>query len=81
MPNMENDITSLFRTLIAQTGSIDIAELEFKKMIAEDAELHRQYRDYCREVGSTERRGFLDYADEFLDSQESIWDSLSDFDE
>lgn len=78
---MENDITELFRTLIAQTGSIDMAEQEFKKMIGEDQDLHRLYRDYCQEVGSTERRGFLDFADEFMDSQESIWDSLSDFDE
>ena len=79
--SMEIDITELFRTLIAQTGAIDVAEQEFKKMIGEDADLHKLYRDYCHEVGSSERRGFLDYADEYIDNQESVWDSLSDYDE
>lgn len=78
---MEYDITELFRRLISQTGSIDVAEQEFKKMIGEDAELHRCYREYCHEVGSTERRGFLDFADEYMDNQEQIWRSLSDYDE
>ena len=58
-----------------------MAEAEFKKMIGEDEELHRRYREYCLEVGSTERNGFLDFADEYMDSRESIWDSLNDYDE
>ena len=72
---MDNEITELFQDIIAQAGSIDMAEAEFKKMIGEDEELHR------REVGSTERRGFLDFADDYMDSRESIWDSLNDYDE
>ncbi len=78
---MDNDITDIFRTIIQQTGSIDMAEAEFKKMIGEDDTLHSLYREYCREVGSSERRGFLDFADEYMDSQQSIWNHLSDFDE
>ena len=78
---MDNEITELFQDIIAQAGSIDMAEAEFKKMIGGNEELHRRYRDYCREVGSTERRGFLDFADDYMDSRESIWDSLNDYDE
>lgn len=67
--------------IISQAGSIDMAEAELKKRIGEDEQLHRLYREWCREVGSSERRGFLDFCDEYLDRQDSIWDTLeNDFD-
>lgn len=76
-----NDITEVFREVLRQTGSIDMAEAEFKKMIGEDQELHRLYRDWCHEVGSSERRGFFDFCDEYMDSQDSVWDALdNDYD-
>ncbi|MDE6282608.1 MAG: hypothetical protein K2L97_01305 [Muribaculaceae bacterium] len=76
-----NDITELFRQVISQAGSIDVAESEFKKMIGEDDDLHKAYRQWCHEVGSSERNGFLDYCEEYLDNQESIWDTLdNDYD-
>lgn len=75
------DITELFMKIISQAGSIDMAEAELKKRIGEDEQLHRLYREWCREVGSSERRGFLDFCDEYLDRQDSIWDTLeNDFD-
>lgn len=79
---MDNhDITDLFLELIRQTGSIDMAEAEFKKRIGDDEDLHQSYREWCHEVGSSERRGFMDFCDEYLDSQDSIWDALdNDFD-
>lgn len=78
---MITDITEVFREVIRQTGSIDIAEAEFKKMLGEDADLHTLYRQWCDEVGSSERRGFLDFCDEYIDSQDSVWDSFdNDFD-
>ena len=73
-----NDITDLFNGMLQQYGSVDIAEAEFKKMIHEDPEIRNQYRDWCHEVGSSEKRGFLDYCEEYLESQESIWDNLKD---
>lgn len=75
------DITELFDDIIRQAGSVDMAEAEFKKMINEDSELKGEYREWCHAVGSTERRGFLDYCDEYMASQDSVWDSLSDYDE
>ncbi len=76
-----NDITHIFNKIIHQNKSIDVAEYEFKKMIADDAELRENYKEWCHAVGSTEKQGFLDYCDEFKNSQDDIWDSLSDYDE
>ncbi|MCM1094369.1 MAG: hypothetical protein NC248_06705 [Bacteroides sp.] len=74
-----NDITELFRDLLQQYRGIDIAESEFKKMIHEDDELHEEYREWCDAVGSSEKMGFIDYCEEFLESQDSIYDHLNDF--
>lgn len=75
------DNTEYFNSLISQTGSIDMAEAEFKRAIAEDNELHTIYREWCHENGSSERNGFLDFCDEYMESQDSKWDSLNDYDE
>ena len=75
------DITDLFQELLHNNRSVDIAEAEFKKLIHEDAELHEQYRDWCDAVGNSEKMGFLDYCDEYLESQDSIYDTLNDYDE
>ncbi len=75
------DITELFQQLIHHNRSVDIAEAEFKKLIHEDAELHEQYREWCDSVGSSEKMGFIDYCDEYLESQDSIYDTLNDYDE
>lgn len=75
-----NDITEVFQQVIGQYGSVDIADVEFKKMIDEDAELRGEYREWCDAVGSTERNGFLDYCEEYLADQHSIYDTLADDD-
>ncbi len=75
------DITELFQDIIRQNRSLDIAEAEFKKLIHEDAELREQYREWCDAVGSSEKMGFLDYCDEYIESQDSIYDALNDYDE
>lgn len=76
-----NDITEIFDNILQTCGSVDIAHVEFKKMMYEDDTIHEMYKQWCDENGSSEKRGFLDYADEYLDSQASIWDSLNDYDE
>ncbi len=75
------DITEYFNSLISQTGRIDMAEAEVKRASAEDNELHTIYREWCHENGSSERNGFLDFCDEYMESQDSKWDSLNDYDE
>ncbi len=66
---------------MSQYGSIDIANSEFKKLLAEDDNLADEYREWCASVGSSEKMGFLDFCDELLDNQQSIYDTLNDFDE
>ena len=75
------DITQLFLHIIHQYKSVDIAEAEFKKMLHEGTEPRGEYREWCDAVGSSEKMGFLDYCDEYMDSQESIYDTLNDYDE
>ena len=75
------DLTDYFISVIKQSGSIDIAESEFKRAISDDDDLRAKYREWCHQVGSCEKRGFLDFCDEYLASQDSVWDTLSDYDE
>ncbi len=78
---MMKDITEIFDSFLQEYGSIDIAESEFKKNIHEYPELREQYREWCKIVGSTEKNGFFDYCDEYLDSQNDVWDTLNSYDE
>ena len=71
-------ITDHFNSLLQEYDSIDIAEAEFKKQLHENHELKTAYREWCHEVGSSEKRGFLDYCEEYFDSQGSIWNNLKD---
>ncbi len=75
-----DDLEELFKYIIDQHRSIDVADMEFHKMIAEDQALRDQYRQWCHEVGNTERNGFRDYCNEYIENQESVWDSLTDYD-
>lgn len=72
------DITDFFNEMLRLYGSVDIAEAEFKKQLHEDADLHQRYREWCHEVGSSEKNGFMDYCEEYIESQKSIWDNLKD---
>ena len=75
-----SDITEVFLQVIGQYGSVDIADAEFKKMIHEDAELRSEYREWCDAVNKKKKNGFLDYCEEYLDNQSSIYDTLKDDD-
>lgn len=74
-------ITDIFNRYLGEFESVDIAEFEFKKAIHADSQLRSLYRDWCHEVGSTEKNGFFDYCDEYLAEQNDVWNNLSDFDE
>lgn len=73
-----DDITGIFDDMLKHYGSTDIADAELKKMIHEDPELRASCRQWCDEVGSSEKRGFLDYCEEYFESLDSIWDNLKD---
>lgn len=76
-----DDITLHFDRIINESRELDIAEAEFKRHIADDPELRALYRQWCEENDTTERRGFIDYAREYVEQNEEKWDSLTDYDE
>ncbi|MCM1111557.1 MAG: hypothetical protein NC336_10145 [Clostridium sp.] len=78
---MQQEITEIFETYIRQYRNIDIADAEFKKNIHEDPALRSAYREWCDEVGSTEKNGFLDFCEEYLESDDEVWKTLDDYDE
>jgi phage/plasmid-associated DNA primase len=71
------DILDVFRTVASQHRAVDTAESDFKKMIFEDLELHKAYRNWCEENGYSEKLGFIEYCNELLDEEQSKWDVLS----
>lgn len=74
------DIEDTFRFVLSQQKSVDIAEYEFKRMVAEDPELRAKYREWCHIVGSSERMGFRDFCDDYMQKLDDVWDSLTDYD-
>lgn len=74
------DITLIFNDIIRQYGSVDIADSEFKKRIHEDTNLRALYRQWCNEVGSSEKDGFLDFCEEYMETQNDVWNTLNDYD-
>lgn len=75
------DITDYFVRLLGEHHSVDMAEAEFKRVIADDAELHARYRAWCRLTGDSEKGGFINFCREYLDDRNEVWDSLYDYDE
>lgn len=73
------DITDLFISIIRQSPSIDMAEAEFNRTLSDDEQLRRDYRQWCRQQGVTERRGFLDYCEEYWADRNEVWDVLTDY--
>lgn len=71
-------ITELMDSLIAQHRSIDVAESEFRKYLLDDDVLRHDYKEWCRREGYTERRGFIEYCNAYIDREQDLWDVLDD---
>lgn len=76
-----DNITDFFVSIISQSNNIEIAASEFRRAMADDENLRREYRIYCRENGVAERRGFLDFCEAYLEEQNGVWDSLNNYDD
>lgn len=74
-----NDITAYFVSLIESHGSIDVAEAEFKRLLSEDNDLRSEYRQWCDENGTTERHGFNDFVQEYLEGREAKWSIFDEY--
>lgn len=75
-----DNIEDLFISIIKQSHSADMAEAEFRRALVDDDNLRRQYKEYCHEIGTTERNGFMDYCHEYMEGLDEVWNSLSDYD-
>lgn len=75
----ETDLTEYFISLLREHGSVDMADYAFKRALHEDPELREEYSEWCLAVGSTEKNGFLDFCEEYMNNQDSIYDMLSDY--
>ena len=78
---MSNDITITFDDIIKQYRTLDLSEDIFRSMMAEDKQLDADYKERCDTLGIPERKGFVYYYEEYIEQQDSIWDSLDDHDE
>ena len=74
-----DNITDIFVSIIEQSPGIDMAEAEFKRMLVDEPELRRSYREYCRELGTSERNGFIEFCETYCNERDSVWESLSDY--
>lgn len=75
------DISVTIHDMLSQFGSIDIAESEFKRQINEDDNLKTAFKEWCEEMGYKERDAFRNYCEEYLQDNDSIFDTLSDYNE
>lgn len=75
------DISSMIQEILIQFRSIDIAESEFKRIINDDESLKTEFKEWCEEMGYRERHAFEQYCHEYLDNHESMFDTLSEYDE
>ena len=76
-----NEITITFDDIIKQYRTLDLSEDIFRSMMAEDKQLEADYKEWCDTLGIPERKGFAYYYEEYIEQQDSIWDSLDDHDE
>lgn len=74
-----DDIRDLFVQIIDESPGIDMAESEFKRRLVDDPDLRQEYRRYCREQGTSERNGFVEFCEEYCEDRNSVWDSLNDY--
>lgn len=76
-----DDITQYFIYIIDQAHGYDMADSDFKRALADDDRLRAAYREWCRQNGTSEKNGFLDFCEEYMADRNQMWDSLNDYDD
>lgn len=75
------DLTEYFMQILKQSGSVDMAEADFRQSLIDNPDLRRQYKDYCQETDTSEKRGFRDFCEEYVSESNTVWQHLSDYDD
>ena len=73
---MDRDITEVFENFIKEYRSLeDSSDASFEALDADEI-LQDEYREWCDAMGYSEKKGFAGYYHEYIESQDSIWDSM-----
>ncbi|MDO5570370.1 MAG: hypothetical protein Q4F97_02755 [Bacteroidales bacterium] len=69
------EITDVFEFHYNESHDVNEAEQSFREAMKNDSNLKDLYRNWCDEMGYTERKGFKSY---FINKAEgdNIWDSI-----
>lgn len=78
---MNYDITQYFINLMHESSSLDMAEAEFRRSLIGDEDMRTAYKEWCEEHGFSEKNGFSEFCEEYMENKNEMWDSLSDYDE
>lgn len=73
---MDGDIEELFESLIKKYREQEAAFDELKLLMAEDDELKKSYEEWCAAMGCSEKKGFGIFYQEYMERDDSIWDSI-----
>ena len=73
---MDGDIEELFESLIKKYREQDAAFDELKLMMDEDEELKKSYEEWCAAMGCSENICFGVFYQEYIEGDDSIWDSI-----
>ena len=74
-----NDISEILRALLDKYSNTSSLDNEFNQMLDDDAELSRDYSDWCEANGYAKATGYRDFVDEIMDSQETVWDHYREY--
>ncbi|MEG0948021.1 MAG: hypothetical protein RR212_07350 [Bacteroidales bacterium] len=69
------EITELFEFHMSQFNDMELAEENFREEIEHHPDLKQQYKNWCEEMGYSDRKGFRSY---FLNKGEAdnIWSDM-----
>ncbi len=77
----ESEITNVFRDIVSRSRSMDMAQRDFRRMMDEDPDLRKQYKQWCSEMGYAEKEGFAIFCYEYIDEMAGMWDIFDDNDD
>ncbi|MBR3101988.1 MAG: hypothetical protein IKH19_09570 [Muribaculaceae bacterium] len=73
------DISEILQELLDRYSNTSQLDREFNRMLQEDEDMQEDYREWCDVHGYSTTSGYRDYIDEFVESQDSIWDNYKEF--
>ncbi len=73
---MDIGITEFFESLIKQYREFEPSLEAFKRTLEEDITLQDEYTEWCDAMGYSEKKGFEEFYNDYIEHSNSIWDSI-----